>query len=1104
MIFSVYPFFNGALLMKYKLQMKAIRIFLAGNSFRKRKIFGVESHRVRRALIFPAILLFLALCGQESFAQGIGISESSITPDAHAILELRSTLRGFLAPRMTTIQRGTLGSTSPAAGMLVYDTDTKSFWFYDNGGWNAIAAGTNIGTVTSVSTAAANNGVTATWTNATTTPALTIGLGAITPTTINGLTITPNGTNTLNIAAGKTLAVSNSLTLAGTDASTLNIGTGGTLGSNAFSSTVYAPLASPAFTGTVTIPAPFTLGAVSMTSTGAQLNYLNAATGTTGTTNTNLVFSNSPTLVTPALGTPSALIGTNITGTAANFTAGSTNNISGGSGGTIPYQSAAGTTAMLANGAAGQVLKSNGGTLAPSWTTPTSGTVTLVSTAAANNGITATWSNPSSTPALTIGLGAITPASVNGLTLSALSAGFSVTGGSSSKTLTINNTLGFSGTDASTLNIGTGGTLGSNAFSSTAFAPLASPTFTGTVTIPTPFTLGSVSLTSTGTQLNYLNAATGTTGSTNSRVVFSNSPQLVTPDLGTPSALVGTNITGTAANLTAGTASNLAGGNGGTIPYQSATGATAMLANGTAGQVLQSNGSTLAPGWVTPTSGTVTSVSTAAANNGVTATWSMASPTPALTIGLGAITPSSVNGLTLSSLSTGFSVTGGSSSKTLTISNTLGFSGNDASTLNIGTGGTLGSNAFSSIAFAPLASPTFTGTVTIPTPFTLGSVSLTSTGTQLNYLNAATGTTGSTNSRVVFSNSPQLVTPDLGTPSTLVGTNISGTAANLTAGTASNLAGGNGGTIPYQSATGTTAMLANGTAGQVLQSNGTTAAPSWENAATGDMTLAGVQTVTGAKTFGTAGNTGKLIIAGATSGNTILNAASVAGAGTVTLPLSGTLVTAGTLINVQVIQIGISLYTPTPGARSAYVYLIGGGGGGGVGGSSNTSNRIGPGSGGGSGSLVTLEIPDVTIAANFSVAVGTGGVSATVGNPTTITVSGVTTTAPGGGAGNVGTSTSGAVISIGGAGGAIGTNGTVNGEGVNGQPGIGISATIGISGNGGESYFGGGGLGRKTHGIGNAGTGFGAGGGGGLQLGTNATVAGGAGANGLIIIYEYK
>jgi hypothetical protein len=75
-----------------------------------------------------------------------------------------------------------------------------------------------------------------------------------------------------------------------------------------------APLASPTFTGTVTIPTPFTLGATSVTSTGTQLNYLNAATGTTGTASTNLVFSTSPTLITPALGTPSAVVLTNATG----------------------------------------------------------------------------------------------------------------------------------------------------------------------------------------------------------------------------------------------------------------------------------------------------------------------------------------------------------------------------------------------------------------------------------------------------------------------------------------------------------------------------------------------------------------------------------------------------------------------------------------------------------------------------------------------------------------------------------------------------------------------------------------------------------------------
>jgi hypothetical protein len=91
-------------------------------------------------------------------------------------------------------------------------------------------------------------------------------------------------------------------------------GPGGALGSNAFTSTAYAPVASPTFTGTVTIPTPFTLGAVSVASTGTQLNYLNASSGTTGTTSTNVVFSTSPTLVTPTLGVASATSET-LTGT---------------------------------------------------------------------------------------------------------------------------------------------------------------------------------------------------------------------------------------------------------------------------------------------------------------------------------------------------------------------------------------------------------------------------------------------------------------------------------------------------------------------------------------------------------------------------------------------------------------------------------------------------------------------------------------------------------------------------------------------------------------------------------------------------------------------
>ena len=62
------------------------------------------------------------------------------------------------------------------------------------------------------------------------------------------------------------------------------------------------------------------------------------------------------------------------------------------------------------------------------------------------------------------------------------------------------------------------------------------------------------------------------------------------------------------------------------------------------------------------------------------------------------------------------------------------------------------------------------------------------TGT-LPVANGGTGVTSSTGTgNVVLSNSPTLVTPALGTPSALVGTNITGTAAGLTAGNATTAA----------------------------------------------------------------------------------------------------------------------------------------------------------------------------------------------------------------------------------------------------------------------------------------------------------------------------
>ena len=164
---------------------------------------------------------------------------------------------------------------------------------------------------------------------------------------------------------------------------------------------------------------------------------------------------------------------------------------------------------------------------------------------------------------------------------------------------------------------------------------------------------------------------------------------------------------------------------------------------------------------------------------------------------------------------------------------------------------------------APIASPTFTGTVSGITGTMVGLGNVDNTSDVNKPISAAAITALSIKAPLASPTFTGTVTipngASLGTPITLIETNITGTAPALSIGgnaatatsatTATNLAGGAGGTIPYQSAAGTTAMLANGTSGQVLQSNGTTLAPSWTNAAAGDMTLASVQTVTGAKTF---------------------------------------------------------------------------------------------------------------------------------------------------------------------------------------------------------------------------------------------------------------
>ena len=77
-----------------------------------------------------ALLAVLLMTGSlTARAQNVGIGTTA--PDASAALDIVSTTRGLLAPRMTSTQR--LAIVSPAVGLLVYQTDAAAGYFYNAG-----------------------------------------------------------------------------------------------------------------------------------------------------------------------------------------------------------------------------------------------------------------------------------------------------------------------------------------------------------------------------------------------------------------------------------------------------------------------------------------------------------------------------------------------------------------------------------------------------------------------------------------------------------------------------------------------------------------------------------------------------------------------------------------------------------------------------------------------------------------------------------------------------------------------------------------------------------------------------------------------------------
>jgi hypothetical protein len=75
--------------------------------------------RTMMKLVFVTFL-FISLTGSLN-GQSVGINNDGSSPNSSAMLDVSSTSKGFLPPRMTQAQRAAIAS--PAAGLMIWCAD---------------------------------------------------------------------------------------------------------------------------------------------------------------------------------------------------------------------------------------------------------------------------------------------------------------------------------------------------------------------------------------------------------------------------------------------------------------------------------------------------------------------------------------------------------------------------------------------------------------------------------------------------------------------------------------------------------------------------------------------------------------------------------------------------------------------------------------------------------------------------------------------------------------------------------------------------------------------------------------------------------------------
>jgi hypothetical protein len=79
------------------------------------------------------VAFVLAFTSSNLFAQSLAVNNDGTTANSTALLDVKSSTKGFLPPRMDSTQRNAIAS--PATGLTIYNTSINAFQCYNGTAW---------------------------------------------------------------------------------------------------------------------------------------------------------------------------------------------------------------------------------------------------------------------------------------------------------------------------------------------------------------------------------------------------------------------------------------------------------------------------------------------------------------------------------------------------------------------------------------------------------------------------------------------------------------------------------------------------------------------------------------------------------------------------------------------------------------------------------------------------------------------------------------------------------------------------------------------------------------------------------------------------------